>query len=396
MLNIDVEPVNANWLNAPNVRMRLLGGPGSGNFNHAGRPGEVGGSAPAVSGAVKAVREGGGFTYNAVTGSVPTTGFVVSPYKDRERKISKNEVTVDTLAQFTIDNWDLLKQNGNYLGGWYNPNDDKVYLDVSTIVDSANSANDLAWATKQLEFYDLEKGVSVAVTPPKLKAATRRVVKEGFYGQSGIAYNRAGSWSSNARRFNRAFEETSRKRTNSGRVESSQSVACPEGLNWFRAAKDSPRKTFGPLRMTFDAESDRAIKWAQKHTAELIDDLSKTTKKEIRDAIVRAFSQGTIRSAYQDILDAVGDEARANVIARTESMRAANGGQREAWLQAVDSGLLSGRARRTWIATPDEGVCPLCEALDGQTADLDGEYPDDGGDGPPLHPNCRCTEGVAF
>lgn len=111
---------------------------------------------------------------------------------------------------------------------------------------------------------------------------------------------------------------------------------------------------------------------------------------------MRAFSQGTIRSAYQDILDAVGDEARANVIARTESMRAANGGQREAWLQAVDSGLLSGRARRTWIATPDEGVCPLCEALDGQTADLDGEYPDDGGDGPPLHPNCRCTEGVAF
>ena len=94
MLNIDVEPVNANWLNAPNVRMRPLGGLGSGNFNHAGRPGEVGGSAPSVSGAVKAVQEGGGFTYNAVTGLVPTTGFVVSPYKDRERKISKNEVTV--------------------------------------------------------------------------------------------------------------------------------------------------------------------------------------------------------------------------------------------------------------------------------------------------------------
>ena len=23
------------------------------------------------------------------------------------------------------------------------------------------------------------------------------------------------------------------------------------------------------------------------------------------------------------------------------------------------------------------------------------EYPNDGGDGPPLHPNCRCTEGIA-
>lgn len=75
------------------------------------------------------------------------------------------------------------------------------------------------------------------------------------------------------------------------------------------------------------------------------------------------------------------------------TMAAANEGQRQAWDQAVDDGLLTGDERREWIATED--ACPECEALDGALADLDGEYPDEGGGGPPLHPNCRCTEGIS-
>jgi hypothetical protein len=45
-----------------------------------------------------------------------------------------------------------------------------------------------------------------------------------------------------------------------------------------------------------------------------------------------------------------------------------------------------------WIAAGDP--CPECEVLDGEEVDLGEDYPGDGGDGPPLHPNCRCTEGV--
>src|SRR5204863_36491 len=94
------------------------------------------------------------------------------------------------------------------------------------------------------------------------------------------------------------------------------------------------------------------------------------------------------------ILDAIGDEARATLIARTETMIAANAGQRLGWDQAVDEGLLTGREKRQWIATDDGELCDECDALDGKTTTLDGEYPDPGGDGPPLHPNCRCTEGI--
>lgn len=58
---------------------------------------------------------------------------------------------------------------------------------------------------------------------------------------------------------------------------------------------------------------------------------------------------------------------RAVLIARTEIMTAANDGQRALWRQAAQAGELNL---------------------------LDGQYPGDGGQGPPLHPDCRCTEGL--
>ena len=103
------------------------------------------------------------------------------------------------------------------------------------------------------------------------------------------------------------------------------------------------------------------------------------------------FETGNFSPAWEEILDAVGDEARADLSARTEIMMAVNEGQREAWRQAVDEGLLTGKEQRVWIAI--EGACPACDALDGETAPLDGEY-SGGVEGPPLHPRCRCTEGI--
>lgn len=175
------------------VRVRdgfeILGGPGSGNFGHAGRPGQIGGSAPTMSGAIAAIRKSGGFTVQPVTGDVPTTGYALSLHKDRERKLDRESVTVDALAQYTVDNWDLLSREGNYLGGWYNPNDNQVYLDVSTVVKSAEEANDLGLGAKQLEYYDLERGVSVPVHEPELVGAS--------YGQGRTTYG----WSRGRRTY---------------------------------------------------------------------------------------------------------------------------------------------------------------------------------------------------
>jgi SPP1 gp7 family putative phage head morphogenesis protein len=89
---------------------------------------------------------------------------------------------------------------------------------------------------------------------------------------------------------------------------------------------------------------------------------------------------------------------RAERIARTEYTAAFNQAGLETVRTAVDLGILppeQGTARKTWLTSEDELVCPYCGGMDGQTVGVDEEFTDDlGGSGvdcPPLHPNCRCT-----
>lgn len=155
----------------------LKGGTGSGNFGHAGRPGEVGGSSPGgggISGTVArnlsdltaqihSTGPDGGFTFHAITKDQPRSGFAVSLYKDRERKLDAKDCTVNEIADYVVRNWDLLSKENNYIGGWVNPEDNKVYLDVSTVVRSADEAFRLGKAHKQIAYFDLAKGESVTI-----------------------------------------------------------------------------------------------------------------------------------------------------------------------------------------------------------------------------------------
>ena len=151
----------------------------------------------------------------------------------------------------------------------------------------------------------------------------------------------------------------------------------------------------GSIVFTFNAASQEAIDWADRHSAELIDGITETSREAINNAIADALEHGT--DPYDDILEAVGDATRAQLIAHTEVMRAVHEGQREAWRQAEEEGLLTGTERVTWIVTGDDKVCPICEELDGKLRKLDGQYHASGDayEGPPAHPRCRCTEGLA-
>lgn len=87
---------------------------------------------------------------------------------------------------------------------------------------------------------------------------------------------------------------------------------------------------------------------------------------------------------------------RAQRLARTETMRAANQGRAAAWKQYAD---LTGRAyRRFWLTAGDELVCAICAPVPGMNPDGIGpgdQYATPVGplDMPPdPHPNCRCSE----
>lgn len=84
---------------------------------------------------------------------------------------------------------------------------------------------------------------------------------------------------------------------------------------------------------------------------------------------------------------------RAVLVARTETMSAANLGQLEIWREAADKGLIDrSSAKRVWVATDDDRECDICMELDGTEISLDGSYGTS--ETPPAHPNCRCTESL--
>jgi hypothetical protein len=94
---------------------------------------------------------------------------------------------------------------------------------------------------------------------------------------------------------------------------------------------------------------------------------------------------------------------RAETIARTEMIRAANEGDRLAWQKQIDQGGADGMiVVREWSVTHDDRLCPVCRKLDGDKVESAPNLPGarikidallfaGGLAGPPVHPRCRCT-----
>lgn len=135
-------------------------------------------------------------------------------------------------------------------------------------------------------------------------------------------------------------------------------------------------------------------------TAKLLEDIVGLTHrqaqavKRFQDAHLAA---GTPQATMDRLVSRYADRLlrhRARMIARTETIRAANEGRRSQWRNNVAEGtILPERWEREWVAiVPSDGkTCRYCVGQDGQHAPIDGSYPN-GDSGPPGHPDCRCTE----
>lgn len=177
---------------------------------------------------------------------------------------------------------------------------------------------------------------------------------------------------------------------------------------------------------SFKGKNTEAQKIAKRSAAQRVSDASAETKRAIRKVIVRAIAEGLappeaareVRRVigmsaqqaqaamnYRKSLKAAGvggdklDRAmdrytsrkirdRASTIARTEVMRALNEGQLDSVEELQAEGLLTEAAQKEWIVTPDDALCPDCEEMDGVTIPVDEDF---ALEGPPAHPNCRCT-----
>lgn len=130
---------------------------------------------------------------------------------------------------------------------------------------------------------------------------------------------------------------------------------------------------------------DRGIsKMARSYTETTLDQLKKVLGEKL------AQDGGTNLAELTEAVEGVysfADERRAGLIAKTESFRAANWANREAWAQSdVVKSLI-------WYTAEDERVCPICQSLDGEEVGMESKFfTDDYSDGevPPRHPDCRC------
>lgn len=104
----------------------------------------------------------GGFTYQVTTGGEPTSGYAVSILKE-QTVMKASDVTPSRLLGFVKDHWDALKESGNFLGAWHNPDDGQVYLDVSTVVKTREEADRIGRENSQIAYFRLHEGKSYPV-----------------------------------------------------------------------------------------------------------------------------------------------------------------------------------------------------------------------------------------
>lgn len=187
--------------------------------------------------------------------------------------------------------------------------------------------------------------------------------------------------------------------------------------------------------LVFDMLNPSSVSFIRQYEFDLIGGIEQQTRNSIRQVILDAFEEGghpyqqarDIRmliglterqsnavSNYWDNLLGTGMNAsraeemamryfgrllnhRAKTIARTETIRAAGMGREALWKQAVDEGLLDPYAtRRSWLITPDDRLCPTCQAIPEMNPDGVRLFePFQTPNGPemlePAHPNCRCS-----
>ena len=154
----------------------------------------------------------------------------------------------------------------------------------------------------------------------------------------------------------------------------------------------------------FGLTNDEAVQFASKYTSALAGEIAGNSIDTVRDIITDGIKQGRAVKDTRILLEEKFTDwsaSRAEMVARTETLRAANMGS----LEILRKG---GVAYKQFIAAPD--ACSACLALADQVNALPEPYMAkgdsvtlEGGEtivnnymhmpAPPIHPRCRCTIG---
>lgn len=139
---------------------------------------------------------------------------------------------------------------------------------------------------------------------------------------------------------------------------------------------------FSDVAVNWNLIDNNVVAFARERAGEMISgDIMETTLSRIQEAVTNALQEGqSIGELKESILDSgIFSEARAEMIARTETAIASIDGKQETMKEILPDGF------KEWLLATD--ACEECEVYDGVVVPIGEDFPE--GD-PPLHPNCRC------
>jgi predicted kinase/8-oxo-dGTP pyrophosphatase MutT (NUDIX family)/cation transport regulator ChaB len=131
----------------------------------------------------------------------------------------------------------------------------------------------------------------------------------------------------------------------------------------------------------------RALDWAAARAAQLVTNVSETTRNGLRDLVSQALEEGWSPQELQQEIEgsALFSPARAAMIARTELAMAHSQGTLAGW---AASDVV---AKKRWLLAPQHVGPDECDDnADVGAIALEDSFPS-GDDGPPAHPNCLCV-----
>lgn len=136
------------------------------------------------------------------------------------------------------------------------------------------------------------------------------------------------------------------------------------------------------IGVDWDQVNLTASRWARQHTEQTLQQLFNTRYEHLNETIPRFYEEGWNLGQLRGELEKWYSPVRAEMIAITETTRAAVEGERAYVAQLEkDSGI---HMTPVWQTENDEIVrrCPICWPKHNKEI-TDGQYP-------PAHPNCRC------
>jgi hypothetical protein len=143
---------------------------------------------------------------------------------------------------------------------------------------------------------------------------------------------------------------------------------------------------FGYSTLEFASLDDAIMQAARKLTAEMVSNVTETTRKLIRESVAKSIALGeTSDFATVRLMNVIDNPIRAQLISQTEPVNAYQTGLKHYALQ-------TGAKEKTWDGL--SGACQICSPLIGKTLPVDELFILANGreiDRPAGHPRCRCS-----